>query len=165
MTLFGGRVRVGGQLDHRGGQYLTNTFGRFSDLEQFSRATNDRTASLPLQAWAVATVNDPLFNINSGYVEPAAFTRLRELSLTYLASSRLAAALRVRTLSVTVAGRNLALWTKYTGSDPEVSSVQGENRVTSAGGGPTTAFNPDIVGDFASVPQMRSWTLKVNVGL
>ncbi len=139
--------------------------GRFLDLDQFSRATNDRTAPLPLQARAVATLNDPLFNINSGYVEPAAFTRLRELSLTYLVPSRLATALRARTLSVTVAGRNLALWTKYTGSDPEVSGVQGANRNTSAGGVPTTTLNPDIVGDFGSVPQMRSWTLKVNVGL
>ncbi len=165
MTLFGGRVRVGGQLDHRGGQYLTNSFGRFSDLEQWSRASNDPKAPLPVQARAVATANDALFNINSGYVEPASFTRLRELSFTYFAPSRLAAALRMHTLSVTVAGRNLALWTKYTGADPEVSSVEGANRVTSAGGVPTTALNPDIVGDFGAVPQIRYWTVKVNAGL
>ncbi len=165
VTLFGGRLRVGGQVDHRGGQYLTNSAAWYSNIDRSSRGTNDPMASLPSQARAVATLNDPFFHPNSGYVEPAAFTRLRELSLTYLAPGRLATALRARTLSVTVAGRNLALWTKYTGSDPEVSAIQGENRATSAGGVPTTALNPDVVGDFFSVPQMRSWTLKVNVGL
>ncbi len=165
VTLFGGRVRVGGQVDHRGGQYLINWAAYGSDGFQYSRATNDPTAPLARQARAVAKLTDPLFHTNAGYVESAAFTRLRELSLTYLASSRLAAAIRARALSVTVAGRNLALWTKYTGSDPEVNTAAGTNIVTSPGGVPTTALNPDLVADYLSVPQMRYWTLKVNVGL
>ncbi len=165
MTLFSGRVHVGGQLDHRGGQYRVNFPAKFSDAVQYSRATNDRTAPLARQAQAVALLNDPLFHTSAGYVESAAFTRLRELSLTYFAPSRLAAAIRARTVSVTVAGRNLALWTKYTGSDPEVNTAAGSNTVLSPGGVPTTALNPDIVSDYFSVPQMRYWTLKVNVGL
>ncbi len=165
VTLFGGRIRVGGQVDHRGGQYLTNSFGRASDLFQHSRATNDRHTPLWEQARAVESFNDPQFRVNSGYIEPASFTRLRELSLTYFVSPRLAAALRARTVSLTLAGRNLALWTKYTGSDPEVSSVQGANQATTSIGVPTGTVNPDIVGDWGSVPQMRYWTLKVNVGL
>ncbi len=166
VTLFRGRLRVGGQIDHRGGQYLTNSVGgRFADLLQHSRATNDPHAPLAEQARAVSAFNDPQFRISSGYVEPASFTRLRELSLTYFASTRLATALRARTLSVTIAGRNLALWTKYTGADPEVSTVQGANQVTTFAGVPTGMVNPDIVGDYGSVPQMRYWTLKVNVGL
>ncbi len=160
VTLLGGRIRVDGQIDHRSGQYLTNTLADFTNSFEHSRATNNPHAPVPEQARAVAT-------ISSGYVdiEPASFTRLRELSLTYVASTRLAAALRVRALSFTLAGRNLALWTRYTGSDPEVSTVQGANQVTTFAGVPTGSLNPDIVGDFGSVPQMRYWTLKVNAGL
>ncbi len=165
MTLFRGHLRLDGQLDYRGGQYLTNSLAQLSDLFQDSRATNDPKAPLALQARAVGTLTDAHFRINSGYLEPASFTRLRELSLTYYAPTRLAAAMRARALSVTVAGRNLALWTKYTGSDPEVSTVVGQNQLTSPGGLPTTAVNPDIVGDFGSVPQMRYGILKVNVEL
>ncbi len=165
LTLFGGRLRLGGQVDHRGGQYLTNIGRQEADGYQHSRATNDRRAPLWEQARAVEAINDPLGRTSSAYVEPASFTRLRELSLTYAAPVRLAAALRARTLSVTIAGRNLALWTKYTGADPEVSTAGGVNQITSVTGVPTTAVNPDIVGDDMSVPEMRYWTLKVNVGL
>ncbi len=168
VTLLGGRVRLAGQLDHRSGQHLMNVMSYISDgpfFTQLSRATNDPRTPLALQARAVAHITDSLFRLNSGYVEPASFTRLRELSLTYFASPRLAALLRAQTLSLTVAGRNLALWTKYTGSDPEVSTVQGHNQGVSAGGVPATTLNPDLVGDFGAVPQSRYWTLKVNVGL
>ncbi len=165
VMLLAGRIRVGGQIDHRGGQYLTNYFASSSDAYQHSRATNDPHAPLAQQARAVEAFSDPQFRTNSGYIEPASFTRLRELSLTYFASPRLAAALRARAVSLTLAGRNLALWTKYTGPDPEVNTVQGANQITTFAGVPTGAVNPDIVGDYGSVPQMRYWTIKVNVGL
>ncbi len=165
VTLFRGRLRLGGQLDHRGGQYLDNVLSRFSDIAQYSRASNDARTPLARQAQAVAAGNDPLFRTNAGYIEPASFTRLRELSLTYFAPGRLAAALHAQTLSATVAGRNLAVWTKYTGSDPEVNTGAGLTQVFSVGRVPTTALNPDRVVDFGSVPQMRYWTLKVNVSL
>ncbi len=165
VTVLRGCVHMGAQLDSRSGQYLTNTMAGFSNLSQWSRATNDPHAPLAEQARAVATLTDPLFHVESGYVESASFVRFRELSVTYNVPNRLAEGLRARALSVTVAARNLALWSKYTGSDPEVSTVQGGNFVRGPGGVLTTAVNPDIVGDFGSVPQMRYWTLKVNLGL
>jgi TonB-linked SusC/RagA family outer membrane protein len=55
--------------------------------------------------------------------EPGDFVRLRELSLTYTASPDLAAKFRARSLAVTLAGRNLWVWTKYTGVDPEVNAI------------------------------------------
>ncbi len=51
------------------------------------------------------------------------FMRWRELALTYDFSPTLASRLGARTLSVTAAGRNLLLWTKYPGVDPEVNAI------------------------------------------
>ena len=49
--------------------------------------------------------------------------RLRELAMTYDFSPTLAGKLGARTLSVTASGRNLLLWTKYPGVDPEVNAI------------------------------------------
>ena len=51
------------------------------------------------------------------------FMRMRELALTYDFSPTIASKLGARTLSVTAAGRNLLLWTKYPGTDPETNAI------------------------------------------
>ncbi len=51
------------------------------------------------------------------------FMRLRELALTYEFSPTLASRLGARTLSMTASGRNLLLWTKYPGVDPETNAI------------------------------------------
>ncbi len=51
------------------------------------------------------------------------FMRWRELALTYDFSPTLASKLGARTLSFTASGRNLLLWTKYPGVDPEVNAI------------------------------------------
>lgn len=58
-------------------------------------------------------------------VQDASFTRFRELALTYSLPPRLAQSLRSTRASVTVAGRNLALWTNYGGLEPEASFNSG----------------------------------------
>ena len=56
------------------------------------------------------------------YVEPADFVKLREVSLTYTLPSAWARRFGGQAMSVTVAGRNLAQWTRYSGIDPEVNT-------------------------------------------
>ena len=51
------------------------------------------------------------------------FIRWRELSLTYDAPSTLASKMHVRDLGITLSARNLTLWSKYTGIDPEVNAI------------------------------------------
>ncbi len=53
--------------------------------------------------------------------ENGKFLRFRELSLTYNVPARYAEKLGLRYLSLTAAGRNLALWTPYSGVDPEIN--------------------------------------------
>ena len=58
-------------------------------------------------------------------IQDASFTRFRELSLTYSLPTMITAPLRSSRGSITVAGRNLALWTDYPGIDPEASFNSG----------------------------------------
>jgi hypothetical protein len=51
------------------------------------------------------------------------FLRFRELNVTYTAPRSIAAKLGARDMAITLSGRNLALWTKYQGVDPEVAYV------------------------------------------
>lgn len=56
-------------------------------------------------------------------IKRADFIRWRELSLTYRVSPETLESIGFRNLSITLAGRNLALFTNYDGLDPEVNAV------------------------------------------
>ncbi|HYW49649.1 MAG TPA: TonB-dependent receptor, partial [Gemmatimonadaceae bacterium] len=92
--------------------------------------------------------------LNQG--QDGTFMRLRELALTYDFSPTLASKLGARTLSMTASGRNLLLWTKYPGVDPEVNAIDrsvstlDQNFLTS-----TEAFG---------VPIPRRYSFSVNFG-
>lgn len=63
----------------------------------------------------------PFSGLNT--IKQADFLRWRELSLTYNVPDSFAERFHFRNLSFTLAGRNLALWTKYDGVDPELNAV------------------------------------------
>lgn len=56
-------------------------------------------------------------------VKPGDFLRWRELSLTYTVPSEFAEKFRARSMALTLAGRNLGLFTKYPGPDPEINAI------------------------------------------
>ena len=61
------------------------------------------------------------------FVENGSFVKLRELALQYSASTgRFTRFLGVNSVDLRVAGRNLAVWTKYTGIDPETNLAGAE---------------------------------------
>jgi len=88
---------------------------------------------------------------------PADFTRWRELSLTYTASPNVAAKIRARELSITLSGRNLALWTKYVGTDPEVNAIG-----RTLGGGRDSNYLDAV--DAFNLPLPRRVGLSVRLG-
>jgi hypothetical protein len=151
-------------VDHRGGNRLSNAVAFLQDVFfGDSRVDNDPTAPLAKQARAAEVTNAlqlGLFRPNTAYLEDGSFTRWRELSVTYFATSR--ARLRARDLSVTLAVRNLALWSRYTGLDPEVNNVPSSPGLY---GVPTPGANFDIGGDYAALPHPRYWLLTVHLGL
>lgn len=63
----------------------------------------------------------PFSGLNT--IKDADFVRWRELSLTYRVPSRWLQGLGARRLSLTASGRNLMLFTKYDGVDPELNAV------------------------------------------
>src|SRR5690606_30825592 len=118
VELLDGRVRLGALLDRRSGHFrMDNNAASRCNIARSCRGLNDPDAPLGEQAAAVAI---GLGAQSALPIHDASFTRLRELSLTYTANGRIAQMLGGRELSVTLAARNLALWTDYPG-DPEGS--------------------------------------------
>ncbi len=163
LALWRGAVTVGGLADYRGGYRIANSLAEYGDFVGRNRANYDRTAPLRLQAAAVAA-NTPPFAFPAQYVEDGSFARVREVSVTYAVPRTLTRGLRVQSLSVTGAVRNLALWTRYTGTDPETSNTAGINvqPLQTSGG---NLVNNNVRADIGSVPLLRYWVLRLNVGL
>jgi outer membrane receptor protein involved in Fe transport len=145
LALFGDAVRVSALADYRGGYKTLNLTNRFRCVFVLNcRAIQDPATPLEDQAAAVAG----LLGTDGGYVEDGSFVRLREVSVTAAVPQRWSRRVRARDLSVTLAGRNLAVWTDYKGLDPEITSTPG------------AAFSSS---DFLTVPPARVWSARVNL--
>jgi len=82
------------------------------------------------------------------WFEDGSYVRFRELSVTWLVPAAIAQSLRLaRGTSITVGGRNLALWTDYSGYDPEVLALDSD------------FFRADLF----TVPQVRRLFARVNL--
>jgi hypothetical protein len=141
-------VRLQAVLDHKGGNKLYNNTERIR-CQSFNNCADLvlRGTSLEDQARVIALRYKSPTNTLAGFFQKADFTRLREASITYNAPDRYAAMLRGRSLSVTLSGRNLALWTKYKGVDPEASYGNG-----------------NLPLDFLTQPPLTYYTLRLRVG-
>jgi TonB-dependent SusC/RagA subfamily outer membrane receptor len=146
--MFSNRLRISMQFDHRGGHRVLN----FAEYNRCSlrncRALNDPTASLAEQARAVAATTPSLGNTLYGYMEDGAFTRWRELAVSFDLPGSVRKSVGARTANVTLTGRNLRLFTNYSGVDPEVNEVGFTEGYTN---------NP-------AAPPARYWMLRVNLG-
>ncbi len=162
LGLWNGAITVGGLVDYRGGYRIANGVAYDAALNANLREQNDPTAPLWLQARAVENGNGTFNQLD---VENGSFVRVREASVTYVVARPVARALRVRSLSVTGAVRNLALWTRYTGVDPEVSNPYGQNIQPSPTSGGYVVNNDLARQDVGAVPLLRYWVVRLNVGL
>jgi hypothetical protein len=79
----------------------------------------DPTTPVDVQAAAIAN----RYVIPLGSTFDASFTRLREVSARWTLPVGRMAALGASGAHVMVAGRDLATWTKWPGTDPEISSL------------------------------------------
>jgi TonB-linked SusC/RagA family outer membrane protein len=148
--LFKGKVQIATQFDYRGGAYLYNLTEAFRCQAIANCAgINDPSSSLQDQAAAVAFSQLGSRNTNYGFKEHSDYMKWRELSVTYNAPKSWANAFRADRVSLTLSGRNLATWTKYRGIDPEVNG-QGENNFAQR--------------DFLSIPSLRSFNVRLNIG-
>ena len=148
VELFDHMVRLQAVLDHKGGNKLYNNTDRIR-CQSFNNCADLVLRGTPLedQARVIALRYKSPTNTLAGFFQKADFTRLREASITWNAPDRYAAMLRGRSLGVTLSGRNLALWTKYRGVDPEASYGNG-----------------NLPLDFLTQPPLTYYTLRLRVG-
>ena len=133
--LFHRAIHIQALLDYRGGAALNNNTVSFY-CQQTSTCPDVTlpSTSLAKQARLVALrYENP--STSAGYLENGQFWRLREVSATVNLPSRFAHSIRAQDASILFAGRNLHVWTKYTGIDPEsnygVGDVQTDFSTTS----------------------------------
>jgi TonB-dependent SusC/RagA subfamily outer membrane receptor len=126
LGLSAGPASVGLLLDHRGGHHQVNATALSRCQRLVCREVFDPSTALDEQARIVAAMGTAGNTSHAGYIERADFTRLRELWVTLEAPGRWAQLLRARGARVTFSGRNLALFTDYSGLDPEIGAWEAD---------------------------------------
>lgn len=137
--------RISALVDWQRGGKLLNSTHEFRCLFGICRDVYDPSTSLDAQA---AFIADAFQGSVAGFIEDASFTKLRELSFTFMAPDDLARRFGTDGLSLTVSGRNLHTWTNYSGIDPEVNFAGRGNYNTA---------------DFLTQPPVRYWTARLDV--
>jgi hypothetical protein len=61
--------------------------------------------------------------------------------------------------------RNLVLWTRYSGPDPEVTNTGSYAIQSAPGQGGGYMVNNNVRADAGTVPLARYWVVRLNVGL
>lgn len=128
-------------MDYKGGHYLFNMSEQQSINDGNHRLANDPRVSS--EEWLALR-----YGGNRAFIEQADFVKLREISVRYRLPSSWSGRLGTDEMSLTLAGRNLAVWSKYSGADPEVNI-----------GGPGGFTR----GESNSVPMMRRLVATLNV--
>jgi len=130
-------------VDYRGGAKLYNNTREFRNNGGFANGPDFWDINAPLSDQVKSAAR--AMGTSDGYIEDASFVRLSEVSMTWVVPAAAARILKSGGLSLTLAGRNLGLWTNYTGFDPEVISNPGANFTTT---------------DFLTNPPGRNYTLR-----
>jgi TonB-linked SusC/RagA family outer membrane protein len=143
------RVHVNVLLDYKGGYSLFNSTTQFYCLNTNTCYDETHpTASLADQARLVA-MRFKTTSTTAGYWENGQFWRLREVSATLAVPQAVAGRMGMRDASLTFSGRNLHVWTKYKGTDPE--------------SGYTTDNLQNVQNDFSTLSPPTYFTVRLNV--
>jgi TonB-dependent SusC/RagA subfamily outer membrane receptor len=153
----GKRLRVRALLDGTFGNDVMNLSTR---AQNAGIASNSRSFEYELLPYGDPRKVAPGFNARTQgifeyWVEDGTFVKLRELSATYTFDYAPVRKFFREGVDVTVSGRNLAVWTKYSGYDPELNlfgtNAAGLNSVQ------TTAADRGF--DFGGYPIPRVWSI------
>jgi len=138
--LFKKKLRVQGMFDYKGG-YKIYDGGRAFQCQQSVACPgrSDPNASLEDQAAAIAATSTPI-KTTYGYLQDGAFWRFRELSATLPAPHTVAKLVRAQSASLSFGARNLHVWTKFRGTDPEENYGTGDTQSLFASPAPRTYF-------------------------
>jgi TonB-linked SusC/RagA family outer membrane protein len=140
------KLAISAQFDSKQGMLkFNNTLRHQCQGGQSCQGLWNPNASLYDQARAIAVNN---YSVYSGMYENGAFTRLREVSLSYQLPDAVAGKVGSSRATLIAAGRNLHVWTHYSGVDPE-----------------TTVGNGDARGseEYFATPPLRYFTFRLNL--
>jgi TonB-dependent SusC/RagA subfamily outer membrane receptor len=117
----GRRLTFGVIVDRRSGAWTQSSvaYSTCGEPEYACREMQDPTTPFDAQAATMANFLDAL----TGKTFDASFTRLREVSARWTLPIGHKATLGASGAHLMIAGRDLATWTKWPGTDPEVSSL------------------------------------------
>ena len=119
IDLFNRKLRIQNLFDWRGGNTYYNQTERIRCTRPNCNGLFNPNASFEDQAMVVAAIYSPLKSLD-GYYQPGAFVKWREATVTWTLPHALIARTRAHDgSSIVFSGRNLHLWTKYRGTDPE----------------------------------------------
>ncbi|HEU6453750.1 MAG TPA: SusC/RagA family TonB-linked outer membrane protein [Gemmatimonadaceae bacterium] len=150
-------VRLSGHLAWKTGYKVNNNTQSFRERTVANALTRVDTTALPKEERLrrfgpyFTEDGDPIntSQVADPYVQDGDFLRLREVSLAFTIPDRYVTLFRASGATLTFAGQNLALWTKYPGPDPEIHS----NIIT-------TQFDQS---DFLTFPPTRRYVVKLSL--
>jgi hypothetical protein len=153
LTLRYGNWTLKGRFNYRFGNKVIN-LARMSLENMYS--TNNQSATVNYR-WRkdgdVTPIPRALYNSgwnfqnSDRYVEDGSFVRFQNLQLSYNFPKKLIKNWGISTLQAYASMNNLFVWTKYSGTDPEISA---------------TGFYP--ARDQAKTPRSKQFTVTLNVG-
>lgn len=144
------KLRFTSLWDIRRGNLWYNNTDRIRCTRPNCSGRNNLKAEFVDQATNIAASEHAARTLD-GFLQDGGFVRLREASLEYSFSPQLASRLlRARSLSVVLAGRNLRVWTKYRGVDPE--------------SGFNTTSGTDAPSEFQTIAPPSYFTFRFNLG-
>lgn len=148
--LFNRRLRIQTMLDYRGGHRWYNNTERIRCVSrQNCNGLMNPKASFEEQAMVVATRDHPSRTLD-GFFQPGAFTRLREITAQYNLPASWAARLAgSRSVGLVFSARNVGLWTKYRGVDPESDFV--------------ATTGSDVPSEFQTIAPPSYFIVRVNI--
>jgi TonB-linked SusC/RagA family outer membrane protein len=140
------KLAISAQFDHKQGMLkFNNTLRHQSQGGQSAQGYWDPNASLRQQACTIAVNN---YSTYSCMFENGRFTRLREVAVSYQMPDRLASRIHASRATLVAAGRNLHVWTPYSGVDPEATVGNGDQRGNE---------------EYFSTPPLRYFTVRLNL--
>ena len=153
-----GMFRISTLFDHKGGHKLFNWTNRIRTTQGLPN--NSEWAHVPGAITLEEQAAIQAFRLgygSAGFTEDADFWKWREMSVSFTTPQRWLDRVGVgNAVTFTVAGRNLATWSDYSGPDPEVNIPGSVSSTTDPGSFYTV--------DLTTQPPARVFTFRVDVG-
>ena len=118
----GSRTQVSFLLDGRFGNKVANFSRRISEYFGAGASNaNEQCVVANGTTYCQETLNSERHTLYEAFVEDGSFVKLREAAIRYTIDPSLVRRFGVEGATLSLAGRNLHTWTKYTGIDPEIN--------------------------------------------